>query len=121
MSTPRQQPFDPYSQQPSASHNAAQSSPSPEELQQLEEQEQREGVTAEALLKVQEGLVQGRKWLWDEAARKLGTLLSSPSAFEGEHFLQVCTTGSLHLIACHSVLCAEALLLNLKPSCAVSQ
>lgn len=44
---------------------------------------------AEALLKVQEGLVNGRKWLWDEAARKLGTLLSSPAAFEGEHFLQV--------------------------------
>ena len=43
----------------------------------------------EALLKVQEGLINGRKWLWDEAARKLGTLLSSPAAFEGEHFLQV--------------------------------
>ena len=44
---------------------------------------------AEALLKVQEGLVNGRQWVWDEAARKLGTLLSSPSAFEGQHFLQV--------------------------------
>ncbi len=60
-----------------------------EELRVLEERE-REGMQlAEALLKVQEGLVNGRKWVWDEAARKLGTVLSSPAAFEGEHFLQV--------------------------------
>lgn len=60
-----------------------------EELRLLEEQEQQGMALGEALLKVQEGLVNGRKWLWDEAARKLGTLLSSPAAFEGEHFLQV--------------------------------
>lgn len=60
-----------------------------EELRMLEEQEQQGMAIGEALLKVQEGLVNGRKWLWDEAARKLGTLLSSPAAFEGEHFLQV--------------------------------
>ena len=60
-----------------------------EELRLLEEQEQQGMAIGEALLKVQEGLVNGRKWLWDEAARKLGTLLSSPAAFEGEHFLQV--------------------------------
>jgi hypothetical protein len=60
-----------------------------EALQMLEQQEHAAMLQAEALLKVQEGLVNGRKWLWDEAARKLGTLLSSPAAFEGEHFLQV--------------------------------
>lgn len=60
-----------------------------EELRILEEQEQQGMAMGEALLKVQEGLVNGSKWLWDEAARKLGTLLSSPAAFEGEHFLQV--------------------------------
>ena len=57
----------------------------------LEEQEQQGMAIGEALLKVQEGLINGRKWLWDEAARKLGMLLSSPAAFEGEHFLQVNT------------------------------
>ena len=60
-----------------------------EALQVLEQQEHAAMMQAEALLKVQEGLVNGCKWLWDEAARKLGTLLSSPAAFEGEHFLQV--------------------------------
>ena len=40
-------------------------------------------------LQVQEGLAAGRRWLWDEAARKIGILLSAPSAFEGEHFQQV--------------------------------
>lgn len=65
-------------------------------------------VLAEALLKVQEGLVNGRKWLWDEAARKLGTLLLSPAAFEGEHFLQVCTCSTVWLadqIPCFSLCC----------------
>ena len=78
-----------------------------EALQVLEQQEHAAMLQAEALLKVQEGLVNGRKWLWDEAARKLGTLLSSPAAFEGEHFLQVRTvtgsvlqTGSLFLLPC---------------------
>lgn len=40
-------------------------------------------------LQVQDGLAAGRRWLWDEAARKIGILLSAPSAFEGEHFQQV--------------------------------
>lgn len=108
-STPKQtttqsQQFDPHHHQTSSvpsSHTAAPPSSSSEELRQLEEQEQRESLVAEALLKVQEGLVQGRKWLWDEAARKLGTLLSSPSAFEGEHFLQVVISWCLLLaLAC---------------------
>ena len=78
-----------------------------EALQVLEQQEHAAMMQAEALLKVQEGLVNGCKWLWDEAARKLGTLLSSPAAFEGEHFLQVrnvegdvLQTGSLFLPPC---------------------
>lgn len=72
--------------QPSQVHHSANPT---EALQVLEQQEHAAMMQAEALLKVQEGLVNGRKWLWDEAARKLGTLLSSPAAFEGEHFLQV--------------------------------
>ena len=49
-------------------------------------------------LQVQEGLAAGRRWLWDEAARKIGILLSAPSAFEGEHFQQVsCLNFSLPL------------------------
>ena len=43
----------------------------------------------EVLKVVQSGLVNGRRFLWDEAARKIGILLASPAAFEGEHFLQV--------------------------------
>ena len=60
-----------------------------QQLQRLQQEEKKNLETAEALLKVQEGLTNGRKWLWDEAARKLGTLLSSSAAFEGQHFLQV--------------------------------
>ena len=43
----------------------------------------------DALLRVEEGLSAGRRWLWDEASRKAGTLIAAPSAFQGEHFLQV--------------------------------
>ena len=43
----------------------------------------------DALLRVEEGLNAGRRWLWDEASRKVGTLIAAPSAFQGEHFLQV--------------------------------
>lgn len=45
----------------------------------------------DALLRVEEGLSAGRRWLWDEASRKVGTLIAAPSAFQGEHFLQVGT------------------------------
>lgn len=69
----------------------------------------------DALLRVEEGLNAGRRWLWDEASRKAGTLIAAPSAFQGEHFLQVprlpccsapasattLTNGKTH----HSVLC----------------
>ncbi len=43
----------------------------------------------DALLRVEEGLNAGKRWLWDEASRKVGTLIAAPSAFQGEHFLQV--------------------------------
>lgn len=42
----------------------------------------------EALMQVEEGLNAGRRWLWDEASRKVGMLLAAPAAFQGEHFLQ---------------------------------
>lgn len=35
------------------------------------------------------GLVASRRLLWDESERKIIALLSSSSAFEGDHFLQV--------------------------------
>ena len=47
-----------------------------------------QAVWSEALERVAEGLSAGRRWLWDEAARKVGILLAAPAAFEGEHFLQ---------------------------------
>ena len=43
----------------------------------------------DALLRVEEGLNAGRRWLWDEASRKVGTLIAAPSAFQGVHLLQV--------------------------------
>lgn len=38
---------------------------------------------------VHAGLLGGRRLIWEEAARRIGLLLSTPAAFEGEHFLQV--------------------------------
>lgn len=46
-------------------------------------------VWGEVLQAVGGGLQAARSFLWDGAARKLTTLLASPAAFEGEHFLQV--------------------------------
>ena len=43
----------------------------------------------DALQAVRQGLAGSRRFLWDESARKIGILLSMPSAFEGEHFLEV--------------------------------
>ena len=40
-------------------------------------------------MQVAEALSAGRRWLWDEAARKVAILLAAPAAFQGEHFLQV--------------------------------
>ncbi|KAK9843494.1 hypothetical protein WJX81_005881 [Elliptochloris bilobata] len=59
------------------------------ELAALAEKEREEGVWGKALERVAEGLSAGRRWLWDEAARRVGILLAAPAAFEGEHFLQV--------------------------------
>ncbi len=99
-----------------------------EALQMLEQQEHAAMLQAEALLKVQEGLVNGRKWLWDEAARKLGTLLSSPAAFEGEHFLQVRTvtgnvlqTGNLFLPPCLTFLDVISWMLAFKDALASAE
>eukprot|EP00884_Botryococcus_braunii_P000884 jgi/Botrbrau1/10797/Bobra.0064s0003.1 len=63
--------------------------PAAAELAALEEKEREEGAWAEAMLRVSESLSGGRRWLWDEAARKIGILLSAPAALEGEHFLQI--------------------------------
>lgn len=65
--------------------------------------------TAHALLQaVHAGLLAGRQLIWDEAARRIGVLLSSPAAFEGEHFLQVglCGgNGSLLLSSSRQTVC----------------
>lgn len=42
------------------------------------------------LLRVsQRGLWASRRFLWDEAARNIAALLACPSAWDGDHFLQV--------------------------------
>jgi hypothetical protein len=59
---------------------------------ELEEVEARTSDEAEwglVLQAVHAGLLAGRRVIWEEAARRVGVLLSSPAAFEGEHFLQV--------------------------------
>jgi len=48
-----------------------------------------QAVWGEAVMSVSEGLTSGKRWIWDEAARKVATLLAAPAAFQGEHFLQV--------------------------------
>lgn len=63
----------------------------PEALVQVRQEHESEAVWGETLLKVSEALSNGRKWVWDEAGRKVSLLLSSPAAFQGEHFLQVPT------------------------------
>ncbi|KAK9823710.1 hypothetical protein WJX72_004829 [[Myrmecia] bisecta] len=81
-------PPDASSSQAGAADDAEELTPAAA-LAALEEKEREEAVWGEALMRVAEGLVGGRRWLWDEAARKITVLLSSPAAFEGEHFLQV--------------------------------
>jgi hypothetical protein len=59
---------------------------------ELEEVEARTSDEAEwglVLQAVHDGLLAGRGRIWEEAAGRVGVLLSSPAAFEGEHFLQV--------------------------------
>ena len=58
-------------------------------MQALEQQEREEVEWAEVLHVVHSGLVATRRLLWDESERKIIALLSSSSAFEGDHFLQV--------------------------------
>eukprot|EP00891_Asterochloris_glomerata_P005698 jgi/Astpho2/5698/fgenesh1_pg.00079_%23_105_t len=73
---------------PSASHHHEQQTVW-EELQGLEAAELEELEWGDALQAVRQGLAGSRRFLWDESARKIGILLSMPSAFEGEHFLEV--------------------------------
>ena len=64
--------------------------PLSEQLAGLEERGEEEEIWGQALFHVSEGLTAGRRWLWDEASRKISVLLASPAAFAGEHFLQAC-------------------------------
>ena len=61
----------------------------PAPVQGLEGQEREEVEWGEVLHVVYSGLVATRRLLWDESERKIIALLSSSSAFEGDHFLQV--------------------------------
>ena len=58
-------------------------------MQGLQVQEREEVEWGEVLHVVHSGLVASRSLLWDESERKIIALLSSSSAFEGDHFLQV--------------------------------
>ena len=58
-------------------------------VQALEDRERDEVEWGEVLHAAHSGLTASRRLLWDEAERKIIALLSSSSAFEGDHFLQV--------------------------------
>lgn len=58
-------------------------------MQALEDRERDEVEWGEVLHAAHSGLTASRRLLWDEAERKIIALLSSSSAFEGDHFLQV--------------------------------
>ena len=72
-----------------AEGHAAALAPLEGELLALEEQERQAESWGMALTAVSRALTEGRRRLWEEAARKLGALLAAPAAFQGEHFLQV--------------------------------
>lgn len=59
------------------------------ELEEVAAKAADEAEWGAVLQAVHSGLLTGRRLIWDEAARRIGVLLSSPAAFEGEHFLQV--------------------------------
>lgn len=58
-------------------------------MQALEVRERDEVEWGEVLHAAYSGLTASRRLLWDESERKIIALLSSSSAFEGDHFLQV--------------------------------
>ena len=68
---------------------AEQGSPLELETAALQAQEREAASWGDALAGVSQSLTEGRRRLWEEAARKLGALLAAPAAFQGEHFLQV--------------------------------
>lgn len=70
----------------------------------VREKEQEAEAWGQALTGVARALSEGRRRLWEEAARKLGALLAAPAAFQGEHFLQVLLRLRFLQLCC-SVLC----------------
>ena len=63
------------------------------ELEEVEARASDEAEWGAVLSAVHAGLLGGRALIWDEVARRIAVLLSSPAAFEGEHFLQVSGLG----------------------------
>jgi hypothetical protein len=63
------------------------------ELEEVEARASDEAEWGTVLSAVHAGLLGGRALIWDEVARRIAVLLSSPAAFEGEHFLQVSGLG----------------------------
>ena len=57
--------------------------------QELEWREAEEMEWGDLLRVSQRGLWASRRFLWDEAARNIAALLACPSAWDGDHFLQV--------------------------------
>ena len=53
----------------------------------------------------QRGLWASRRFLWDRAARNIAALLACPSAWDGDHFLQVWRQIWLFGISAHHCFC----------------
>lgn len=58
--------------------------------QELELREAEEAEWGEVLRVTQRGVAGSRSLLWEEAAQKVAAMLSSPAAWDGDHFLQAC-------------------------------
>ena len=67
----------------------AERDPLSDSQEQADMAQETQAMWSEALVSVSESMSNGRCSIWDEAARKVATLLAAPAAFQGEHFLQV--------------------------------
>lgn len=61
------------------------------DAKELEWREAEEVEWGDVLRVTQRAMWASRRFLWEEAARNVGSLLACPAAWDGDHFLQVST------------------------------
>ena len=72
-------------------------------MQELEWREAEEMEWGDLLRVSQRGMWASRRFLWDEAARNVAALLACPSAWDGDHFLQVSTRTPAALVGVDNI------------------